>query len=141
MDLLPCPFCGKRSLKYNGVAQVEDYAGTRCRLHCMCGAVGPWGAATQQDAVTAWNTRTPSEAVLVEALRQQVRDLDNLTKEYRSVFDVQSPESEILRLQNALRDIAFLRPGGPTRNKLAMQMERIAIDALDALAAAKGERV
>ena len=94
---------------------------------------------TRVYAVT--DTRTPSEAVLVEALRQQVRDLDNLTKEYRSVFDVQSPESEILRLQNALRDIAFLRPGGPTRNKLAMQMERIAIDALDALAAAKGERV
>ena len=32
-------------------------------------------------------------------------------------------------LVEALRNIAFLRPGGPTRNKLAMQMERIAIDA------------
>jgi len=34
-------------------------------------------------------------------------------------------------LVDALREIAFLRPGGPTSNKLAMQMERIAIDALD----------
>lgn len=33
----------------------------------------------------------------------------------------------------ALKIIAFLRSGGPTRNKLAMQMERIAIDALDAI--------
>ena len=36
-------------------------------------------------------------------------------------------------LVEALRNIAFLRSGGPTRNKLAMQMERIAIDALDAI--------
>lgn len=33
-------------------------------------------------------------------------------------------------MREALRKIAFLRPAGPTRNKLAMQMERIAIDAL-----------
>lgn len=36
-------------------------------------------------------------------------------------------------LVEALKIIAFLRSGGPTRNKLAMQMERIAIDALDAI--------
>lgn len=34
----------------------------------------------------------------------------------------------------ALRKIAFHRPGGPTRNKLAMQLERLALDALDELA-------
>ena len=140
MDLLPCPFCGSDSVSPSYCMNVDNVVSGRfveCEDCAACGPVHPPEAV----AITAWNTRTPSEAVLVEALRQQVRDLDNLTKEYRSVFDVQSPESEILRLQNALRDIAFLRPGGPTRNKLAMQMERIAIDALDALAAAKGERV
>lgn len=41
------------------------------------------------------------------------------------------PVREQLRLaREALRQIASLRPLGPTRNKLAMRMERIAIDAI-----------
>lgn len=39
----------------------------------------------------------------------------------------------------ALRKIAFLRPGGPTRNKMVEQMERIAIDALDELRLGRGQ--
>jgi hypothetical protein len=39
--------------------------------------------------------------------------------------------TELLELRAALREIAFLRPLGPTRNKLVEQMERIAINALD----------
>lgn len=39
-------------------------------------------------------------------------------------------KTEVTRLEAALTRIAFLRPGGPTRNKLAMRMEEAAIAAL-----------
>jgi hypothetical protein len=35
----------------------------------------------------------------------------------------------IAEMAGALKRIAYLRPGGPTRNRLVEQMERIAIDA------------
>jgi hypothetical protein len=44
--------------------------------------------------------------------------------------------TEVQRLRAALRDILFLRPGGPTRNTLAMQMENIAREALEPKGAA-----
>lgn len=40
-------------------------------------------------------------------------------------------EARAAEALSALREIAFLRPGGPTGNRLAEQMERIAINALD----------
>jgi len=48
--------------------------------------------------------------------------------EAASAIDALTAERDALR--EALKDIAYLRPLGPTRNKLAMQMERIALDAL-----------
>jgi hypothetical protein len=44
---------------------------------------------------------------------------------------LRSAFTELLELRAALTEIAYLRPFGPTRNKLVERMERIAVNALD----------
>ena len=56
-------------------------------------------------------------------------------REYRKLADTLESEIERLRedkaeLLEALRSIAYHREGGPTNNRLAVQLERLAIDAI-----------
>lgn len=68
MDLLPCPFCG-------GEAEIERYGTARVSTIYQC---ADCGASLETGEVRnhgkLWNTRAPSEAVLVEAL-EEAREL------------------------------------------------------------------
>ena len=75
MDLLPCPFCGSNVTletggKTDGLLKFVCAEGSSCRggrvFTCCL-------AEDRETAITAWNTRTPSEAVLVEALEEAKR--------------------------------------------------------------------
>ena len=61
-NLKPCPFCGCKNIvvrKYTAIAGIHYYA--QCdQTNGGCGAICGWKA-TKEDAITAWNTRTPKE--------------------------------------------------------------------------------
>lgn len=105
MDLLNCPFCGGEGSLASGVG---EYWG-RCMT---CDASAAMSSVAER-AIIAWNTRAPSEAVLVEALELAVAVLEeaNMRLDY-------DPDS-----------------------LGALEMEEALTNGYAALAAAKGERV
>lgn len=85
--LKSCPFCGGRGIMYdlNGsVIECDDCAGT------------PGWRATDQEAIDAWNTRTPDPAVaeLVELVRDFDPDKFSLITPYH--IDWMNKRDEIL---------------------------------------------
>jgi len=61
-ELLPdnCPFCKSDNIKTRYSPQADCY-----RENCLfCGALGP-NCRTQEQAITAWNTRTPAPSATV----------------------------------------------------------------------------
>jgi hypothetical protein len=95
-ELKPCPFGCGLEMKYGGVPQRGLWPEDRFRLHCKCGAVGPW-AATPEEAAIAWNRRaSPSsegtrerEAIeLLKEARDQAQPInDDLPSEYLKRLD------------------------------------------------------
>ena len=65
MDLLNCPFCGSDDLHAFDHNDGEPSFGYQCARCWMTSSQ----RGTREEVITAWNTRTPSEAVLVEALK------------------------------------------------------------------------
>ena len=56
--LLPCPFCG-------GEAELNLFLGNYCVTCTECmGAIFPAKGMTKEEAIQAWNTRKPVDAVL-----------------------------------------------------------------------------
>ena len=77
-ELLPCPFCGCKQMKIiesDGVVRMPEpeYRQVIC---CQCGALSDL-CETEEEAIKAWNTRTPSEPVTgegKEALSRPFKD-------------------------------------------------------------------
>lgn len=57
-ELTRCPFCGTEAILENW--EFGDFFTVVCADKKECGAQGP-DRATEQDAITAWNTRTLTE--------------------------------------------------------------------------------
>lgn len=71
ITLLPCPFCG-------GEATVDsDWPSAHCVECEQCSAAGPFDE-TKEQAITAWNTRTPDIQVsdLVSALKATTHEVE-----------------------------------------------------------------
>ena len=94
MDLLPCPFCGRTDfLLFSETSSDRSYANGDLLCQVVCsnpvhnGPIDGPAALTPRitggfttpnaEAITAWNTRTPSEAVLVEAVQNYVNARDD----------------------------------------------------------------
>lgn len=71
------------------------------------------------------------------AMKNRISELEALLSSPRQEDPAQGRALDVEAVRRvaitALREIAFLRPPGPTRSKLVEQIERIAIDALNAL--------
>jgi Lar family restriction alleviation protein len=65
-EVKPCPFCGSDDLHAFDHNDGEPSFGFQCARCWMTSSQ----RGTREEVVTAWNTRTPSEAVLVEALEK-----------------------------------------------------------------------
>lgn len=83
MDLLNCPFCGGEGSLASGVG---EYWG-----RCMTCDASTAMTSVAERAITAWNTRTPSEAVLVEANPLQVAEI--LCKKFGSQLCITEVET------------------------------------------------
>lgn len=60
VELLPCPFCGASQDDFGGMVPEAFCRGATTFAHeCGgCGAIGPFRG-TMEEAITAWNARTP----------------------------------------------------------------------------------
>lgn len=59
-ELLPCPFCGERGETEKIQEDCYGVGCGSCDFQLMSGPVGIGWHSSREDAISAWNTRTPS---------------------------------------------------------------------------------
>lgn len=102
-------------------AHAQSLSDLRNSLEFRRDHVGEPGCRAREEAV-AW----------LEAVDAVVASVDLAWAETARLNDCWVKQQDTNRLLwEALKKIAYLRPGGPTTNNLVMQMERIAIDAME----------
>lgn len=62
-ELLPCPFCGGKPTTSRGVVEADEkFVFVSCeKCQSKTRRFYEWNSEDEQDAINAWNTRTPKE--------------------------------------------------------------------------------
>lgn len=156
--LKPCPFCGgaPKTLMLNGATQVQCSAAFEdCAGFDILAPVDLWNRRAEDAEITRLReeVETQKEIAAVALLmhengKARIKELEHHAKigascemhglahvdEAGEVWTSPPPElfkERIKKLEDALVRIKFLRPAGPSRNKMVEEMERIACIALD----------
>lgn len=99
-EIKPCPFCGSKDV----------FTGHRSSfyVHCdECQVDGPWNDRNEQEAIEAWNRRTPSASIDLDDTIQTV--IIRARRVY-SKFGADSDWSEWRDLGNALAELNVAPP-------------------------------
>lgn len=93
IELLPCPFCGSNEVYLNsGVSRYIECSG--------CCAEGPWNDESDEQAITAWNTRTLARSAVEQT--EEVRDVVGYLTHFASALEAEAAQPSASYVRKAI---------------------------------------